>query len=74
MRPTWSNASGPWRISVAPPPAPRTSAHARLEFGQRERLGHVVVGAEVQALHAFVDAVGRGQDQHGHHGAARAQP
>ncbi len=53
--------------------APGQRAHARLELVERERLGHVVVGAEVESLHAFVDAVGGGQDQHGKIGIARAQ-
>ncbi|AOJ76032.1 hypothetical protein WJ35_13830 [Burkholderia ubonensis] len=53
--------------------APGQRAHARLEFVERERLGHVVVGAEVEALHALVDAVGGGQDQHGEVGIACAQ-
>jgi hypothetical protein len=66
MRPTWSNASGPWRTTVGPPPAPRrVSARTRASSSQRERLGHVVVGAEVEALDALVDAVGGRQDQHG---------
>ncbi|MNI53353.1 hypothetical protein D3C73_1081800 [compost metagenome] len=40
-------------------------AHARLEFGQGKGLGHVVVGAQVQALHALLDAVGGREDQDG---------
>ncbi|MCY1545648.1 hypothetical protein D9M68_816000 [compost metagenome] len=48
-------------------------AHACFEFLQRERLGHVVVGAVVQALDAFLDGVGRREDQHRHLRAARAQ-
>jgi len=53
---------------------PRQRTHARFEFVEREGLGHVVVCAEVEALDAFVDAVGRGQDQHGQVRIARAQP
>jgi hypothetical protein len=53
--------------------ASRERTHARLEFLQREGLGHEIVGAEVEALHALVDAVGRGEDQHRQRGAARAQ-
>ena len=39
-------------------------AHARLELGQVERLGHVVVGAEVEACHAIFERVARREDQH----------
>jgi hypothetical protein len=53
--------------------APRERAHPRLQLLQRERLGHVVVGAQVQALDALLDAVGRGEDQHRHAAAAPAQ-
>ncbi|MDR9158743.1 hypothetical protein FEP45_03792 [Burkholderia multivorans] len=53
--------------------APRQRAHARLELVQRERLGHVVVGAEIEPFHALVDAVGGGQDQDREIGIARAQ-
>ncbi len=53
--------------------APCQRAHARFEFGQRKRLSHVVVRAEVQSLDALFDAVGRGQDQHGHVAVARTQ-
>jgi hypothetical protein len=53
--------------------APGQGAHARFEFVQREGFGHVVVGAEVETLDAFVDAVRGGQDQHGQVRIARAQ-
>ncbi|VWB56907.1 hypothetical protein BTE28158_02625 [Burkholderia territorii] len=53
--------------------APGQRTHACLELVERERLGHVVVRAEVEPLHALVDAVGGGQDQHGEIGIARAQ-
>jgi hypothetical protein len=42
----------------------RQRANARLQLLQREGLGHVVVGPEVQALHALLDRVGRRQDEH----------
>ena len=47
--------------------------HPRLQFGQGERLGHVVVGAEVEALDPLLDAVGGGQDQHRNLRVAPAQ-
>jgi len=53
--------------------APDQRAGARLEFGQRERLGQVVVGTEVQAADAVVHRAVRGQDQHRQRVAARAQ-
>ncbi|MGF6537568.1 hypothetical protein OKW32_000854 [Paraburkholderia youngii] len=53
--------------------APRQRAHAGFEFVQREGLGHVIVGAEVEAFDAFVDTVCGGQDQHGQVRIARAQ-
>ena len=53
--------------------APHQRTHARFQLGQRERFGHVVVGAQVQALDAFFHAVGGGQNQHRQHGPARAQ-
>ena len=53
--------------------APGEGAHPRLEFRQGERLGHVVVGAGVEAADALLDRIGRGEDQHGQQRAARAQ-
>ena len=38
--------------------------HAREQFGERERLGQVVVAAGLQAAHAIVDRAPRAQDQH----------
>jgi hypothetical protein len=38
-----------------------------------ERLAHVVVGAEIEPFHAFVDAVHGREDQHGQGGVACAQ-
>ena len=47
--------------------------HARFQFRQGEGLGQVVVGAGIEAAHAILDAVLRGQDQHRHGALARAQ-
>jgi hypothetical protein len=55
-------------------PAPRERADAGFEFLQRERFGHVVIGAEIEAGDALLDAVGRGQDQHRYGRAACTQP
>ena len=49
-------------------------AQARLELGQIEGLGEVVVGAEVEALDALVEGVVGGEHQHRHARAAVAQP
>ena len=40
-------------------------AQARDELGDGERLGKVVVGAQIERLHAIVDGIARGQYQHG---------
>ena len=53
--------------------AAQQRAHARLEFGHRERLGQVVVGAEVEAVHAVLDRIARGQHQHAGRRAPRTQ-
>src|SRR5690348_6201716 len=53
--------------------APQQRAHARLELGQRERLRQVVVGPEVEAVHALVDLLARGDDEHGRRIRARPQ-
>ncbi|MNT32330.1 hypothetical protein D3C72_1682030 [compost metagenome] len=63
----------PHQRGAAAGAAAHQRAHAGFQLGQREGLGHVVVGAQIQALDAFVDAVGRGQDQHRQHRAAGAQ-
>ena len=47
--------------------------HAREQFGERERLGEVVVAAGLQAAHAIVHGVARAEDQHRHALAAPAQ-
>ena len=44
-------------------PAPERP-HARDQLGELERLGEVVVGAELEALDAVADRAGRGQHQH----------
>jgi hypothetical protein len=46
--------------------AAQQRAQARQQLGQLEGLDHVVVGAQVQALHAVVQRVARGEDQHRH--------
>ncbi len=53
--------------------AARERAHARLQLLERERLGEIVVGAEVEAAHAVLDAVLRGEDQHRQFAAPAAQ-
>jgi hypothetical protein len=40
---------------------PRQGADAGDQFGEIERLGQVVVGAEAESLHAVPDGAGRGQ-------------
>ena len=52
-----------WRPAQA---APHQGAHAGFEFRQIKRLGHVVVGPEVEALDTFIDAIARGENQHRH--------
>ncbi|MNV75309.1 hypothetical protein D3C71_1685880 [compost metagenome] len=52
----------------------RESTHACLQLRQRKGLGHVVVGPQIEALHALVHAFGGGEDQHGYRRATRAQP
>src|SRR5882672_83796 len=37
--------------------------HARFEFGDRERLGQIVVGAEIETVHAIIDRVASGQHE-----------
>ncbi|MCY1361660.1 hypothetical protein D9M69_483320 [compost metagenome] len=44
--------------------APDQRQQACFQLGDGEGLGQVVVGAEVEAAHAFVERVLRGQDQH----------
>ena len=44
--------------------APGQRPHAGFKLGQRKRLGHVVVGAQIEALHALFDRIGGGQDQY----------
>ena len=47
--------------------------HARQHFLEMKRLGDIIVGAGVEALHLVAPAVARGQQQH-RHGAAGAPP
>ena len=45
----------------------------RFQFGQLERLGQVVVGTEVEPVHAIADLTSRGEHQHRQRLAAPAQ-
>ena len=54
-------------------PAPGERPQPRGQLGERERLGHVVVGAAVEAAHAVLDRVARREHQHGHPVRLRAQ-
>ena len=53
--------------------AAQQRAHARQHLLEMERLGDIIVGAGVEALHLVAPAVARGQHQH-RHGAAGAAP
>ena len=53
--------------------AAQQRAHARQHFLEMEGLGHVIVGAGVEALHLVAPAVARGQHEH-RHGAPIAPP
>ena len=53
--------------------AARQGAHSCLQFGQGERLGHIIIGTEIEALDALLDGVGGRQDQHRQQRGARAQ-
>ena len=53
--------------------AAQQRAHARLELGHRERLGQVIVGTEVEAVHAVLDRVARGEHEDADRGSAGAQ-
>ena len=66
-RPTWSKVRPPYSTSDGLPPdaAARQGAHARFQLLERERLGEIIVGAEIETANAGLDAVLRGQDQHG---------
>jgi hypothetical protein len=46
--------------------APQQRLHARQQLGEGEGLDQVVVRALLQALHAVLDLVARGEHQHGH--------
>src|SRR4029079_4700153 len=43
--------------------SPQQRSDASFEFGQRKRLGQIVVGAEIESAHAVLDRVARRQDQ-----------
>ena len=70
----------PEHRSALPLPAPQERPHPGEQLVERERLGQVVVGAEVEASHAVGDAVARGQEQDRRldaalaHGAHHAEP
>ena len=51
----------------------RSSARTRFEFRQVERLGQVVVGAQIEPTHAVGQRVQRGTHQYRHLRLARAQ-
>ena len=53
--------------------AAQQRAHARQHFFEMKRLGDIVVGAGIEALHLVAPAVARGEDEH-RHGAAGAPP
>ena len=60
-------------VAVVALAAPDQRAHACVEFGERERLHEVVVGAGVESRDAVGERVLRGHDQHGHGLAPVAQ-
>jgi hypothetical protein len=69
-----SIASGRARCAGRRAPASGAAgAHPRGQLGHGERLGHVVVGAEVQAAHPVVDRVARRENQHRHGFLGRPQ-
>ena len=55
-------------------PAAREGAQARGELGEREWLRQVVVGAAVEARHAVVHGVARGEQEDGRPDAVVTQP
>ena len=55
------------------PRAPQHRAHASEELAQREGLGDVVVGAQLEAEHAVDLGAARGEHDHGHVDAAAAE-
>jgi len=63
------------RLSTLPPRAlvaPHQRARTGDELAQRERLDEVVVGAALEAAHAVLDGVARGEHQHRQVRALRA--
>ena len=54
--------------------APRQCPYPRHQLGAGKRFDQVVVGAGFQPAHAVFDSVTRGEQQHRHPAAARAQP
>jgi len=55
------------------PAAPEQGLDARFQLAQLERLGEVVISAQVEATHAVFGAAQRSEDQHGQAAAARPQ-
>ncbi len=74
-RPTWSNgqAAVAHQGGAAARAAPGQRPHARLQFGQGEGLGHVVVGAQVQPLDAAASTLSAAVRISTGSGIARAQ-
>ena len=68
------NGTGALALLLEPRDAAQQRAHAREQHGQRERLGQIVVGAQVEAAHDVARRVTRGQQQHRHVTVVRAQP
>ena len=75
LLPIWSYVSPPYSTSdgLTAGAAACERAHARFQLLQRERLGQIVVGAQVEPAHAVLDAVLRGENQHGQLAAPAAQ-
>jgi hypothetical protein len=46
--------------------AAQQRAHPRQHFLEMKRLGDIIVGAGIEALHLVAPAVARGEDQHRH--------
>ena len=64
------DGAGTQRRRYAASRAPDERAQARQDFLHPKRLGHVIIGAAIDALHLFVPATPRGQyeDRHGNAG------
>ena len=75
MRSSWTSSGSSSALRVAPghARAAQRRLHAAAELAQRERLGDVVVGAELEA-EDLVDLLGLGGEHDDRHRRARAQP